>query len=83
MLRIVRELGRKTGHHVWCHGLRHFAITEAVELAQLAGYGLEKVKAFSRHKDISTLLTYVDERDRTGTQRAIADLVAGRVAGRS
>lgn len=80
VLRIVRELGRRVQHHVWCHGLRHTSITQAVELGQQAGYGLEKIKAHSRHKNITTLMTYVDEHDRTGSQRAIADLVADKVA---
>jgi len=79
VLRIVRQLGGKVGHHVWCHGLRHTAITQAVELGQQAGMGLEKVRAFSRHKSVVTLMTYVDELDRAGTQRAITDLVAGRI----
>lgn len=79
VLRIVRELGRKVGHHVWCHGLRHTSITQAVELGQRAGFGLEKIKAHSRHKSITTLMVYVDDHDKTGTQRAIADLVGDKV----
>lgn len=79
VLRIVRELGRRVGHHVWCHGLRHTSITQAVELGQKAGFGLEKVRAHSRHKSITTLLVYVDEHDKAGTQRALSDLVAGQL----
>lgn len=79
VLRIIRELGESVGAHVWCHGLRHFSITQAVELGQRAGYGLEKIKAHSRHKSITTLMTYVDEHDKTGTQRAITELVGARV----
>jgi hypothetical protein len=50
-----------------------------VELGQRAGYGLEKIKAHSRHKSITTLMTYVDEHERTGTQRAIGNLVADKI----
>lgn len=79
VLRIIRELGRKVGHHVWCHGLRHTSITQAVELGQKAGYGLDKIRAHSRHKTITTLMTYVDEHDKSNNQRALADLVAATV----
>lgn len=79
VLRIVRELGLRVDQHVWCHGLRHTSITQAVELVQRAGFGLEKIRAHSRHKSITTLIGYVDEHDKTGTQRAIADLVGKRV----
>jgi site-specific recombinase XerD len=30
VLRIVRTLGQRVGLHVWCHGLRHTAITTAI-----------------------------------------------------
>jgi len=80
VLRIIRQLGNKIGHHVWCHGLRHTSITQAVELGQKAGFGLEKIRAHSRHKSIITLMTYVDEHEKTGTQRALADLVAGQIS---
>jgi integrase len=82
VLRIVRVLGQKVGQHVWCHGLRHTSITQAVELGQKAGFGLEKIRAHSRHRHIATLLVYVDEHQKAGTQRALADLVAGRVSQR-
>lgn len=80
VLRIVRGRGLKgAGIRLWCHGLRHTSITQAVELGQRAGLGLEKIKAHSRHKSITTLMTYVDEHDRTENQRAIADLVAEKI----
>lgn len=79
VLRIIRELGQRVGAHVWCHGLRHTSITQAVELGQRAGYGLEKIKAHSRHKSITTLMTYVDDHEKAGTQRAITELVGARV----
>jgi integrase/recombinase XerC len=80
VLRIVRELGQKVGLHVWCHGLRHSSITQAAELGQRAGLGLDKIRAFSRHRTIATLMIYVDEHDRTQTQRTLGDLVASTLA---
>jgi integrase/recombinase XerC len=79
VLRIVRELGQKVGLHVWPHGLRHSSITAALDVAAKAGIGLDKVKAHSRHAAIGTLLIYADEHDRIGTQRTLADLVAGSI----
>jgi integrase/recombinase XerC len=77
VLRIVRELGQKVGLHVWCHSLRHSSITQAAELGQRAGLGLDKIRAHSRHRTIATLMCYVDETDRTQNQKTLADLVAG------
>jgi integrase/recombinase XerC len=76
VLRIVRELGQRVGLHVWCHSLRHTSITQAAELGQRAGLGLDKIRAHSRHRSIATLMLYVDEHDRTRTQATLADLVA-------
>jgi integrase/recombinase XerC len=76
VLRIVRELGQRVGLHVWCHGLRHTSITQAAELGQRAGLGLDKVRAHSRHGNLATLTTYIDNHDRAGTQRTLAELVA-------
>jgi DNA-directed RNA polymerase subunit RPC12/RpoP len=71
-------LGRlKVGLHVWCHGLRHTSITQAAELRQRAGLGLDKIRAHSRHRSIATLMIYVDEHDRQQTQATLADPVAG------
>jgi hypothetical protein len=58
-----------------CHS-RH-GITAALDVAGKAGIGLDKAKAHSRHAAIGTLLSYADEHDRQGTQRTLADLVAG------
>jgi integrase len=77
VLRIVRTLGQKVGLRLWPHALRHTAITQAAELGQRAGLGLDKIRAFSRHRTIATLMTYVDERDREQTQRALGEMVAG------
>jgi hypothetical protein len=42
------------------------------------------VRAYSRHRGINTLLTYVDDRDRDRdrdrNQRTLADVVAGALA---
>ena len=76
VLRIVPELGQKVGLHIWCHSLRHTSITQAAELGQRAGLGLDKIRAHSRHRSIATLVLYVDEHDRQRTQTTLADLVA-------
>jgi integrase/recombinase XerC len=77
VLRIVRELGQKIGIHCWCHGLRHTAITTAIEKGQQAGVGLDQIRHFSRHKTLATMLIYRDEHNREATQRTLADVVAG------
>ena len=79
VLRIIRELGQRAGLHVWCHGLRHTSITQAAELGQKAGLGLDKIRAHSRHRSIATLLFYVDEHDKRRTQSTLADLVASTI----
>jgi len=43
---------------------------------------LDKVRAHGRQAAIGTLLIYADKRDREGTQRTLADLVAGPFFGR-
>jgi integrase/recombinase XerC len=80
VLRIVRELGQRVGLHVWCHGLRHTAITTAIERGQQAGIGLDQIRAFSRHRTLATMLIYRDEHDRAATHRTLADVVAGVLA---
>src|ERR1700730_15889490 len=72
-LRIVRELGQRVGLHVWCHSLRHTSITQAAELGQRAGLGLDKILAHSPPRAIATLMVYVVERDRQRTQTTLAD----------
>jgi integrase/recombinase XerC len=76
VLRIVRELGQSIGLHVWCHGLRHTAITTAIDKGQQAGIGLDRIRAFSRHRTLATMLVYRDEHDRSEAQRTLADVVA-------
>jgi integrase len=72
----VRELGPRVGLHVWCHGLRHTAITTAIEHGQKAGVGLDQIRHFSRHRTLATMLIYRDEHDREATQRTLCDIVA-------
>jgi integrase/recombinase XerC len=56
---VVRELGQKVGLKVRPHGLRHAAITEALELT---GGNVRVVQKFSRHKDLRVLCVYDDAR---------------------
>jgi integrase len=80
VLRVVDSIGRRVGVRVWCHALRHSAITVAIEQGQAAGVGLDQVRAFSRHRSLATMLVYRDERDRIATQRQLADIVAETVS---
>jgi integrase/recombinase XerC len=80
VLRIVDTLGRRVGARVWCHALRHTAVTEAIVRGQQAGLGLDQIRAFSRHRTLATMLVYRDEHDRAGIQRQLADVVAGTLA---
>jgi integrase/recombinase XerC len=56
---MVRELGRKAGLKVWPHGLRHSAITEALDAT---GGNIRAVQRFSRHKDARVVERYDDNR---------------------
>ena len=78
LYRIVRGLGIKAGLKTRPHALRHASVTEAVRAAQSNGIDLTTVLHFSRHKDIRTLMIYVDhEKDMQGT---LASLVSNSVA---
>ena len=69
---IVRGLGTKAGLTVRLHGLRHLAITSALDLTK---GDVRAVQKFSRHKDVRVLNTYDDNRqDLAGD---VARLVAG------
>lgn len=58
--RIVRRLGEQAGLGVVRpHGLRHAAITEALDLTQ---GNVRAVQRFSRHRDLRTLTIYDDNR---------------------
>jgi len=69
---IVRALGRKAGLTTRPHGLRHAAITEALDLT---GGDVRAVQKFSRHRDVRVLERYDDSRqDLAGeVARKVAD----------
>lgn len=71
ILTIVRVCGNTTGMRVRPHGLRHSAITAALDLTH---GDLRAVQRFSRHKDIKTIGRYDDNRSDLGGQ--VAALVA-------
>jgi integrase/recombinase XerC len=56
---LVRDLGEQAGLKVWPHGLRHAAITEALDRT---GGDVRAVQRFSRHRDLRTLMIYDDRR---------------------
>lgn len=68
---LVRTLGREAGIKVRPHGVRHAAITEALEATQ---GNVRMVQRFSRHRDVRTLSTYDDNRQDLGGN--VAALVA-------
>ncbi len=71
--RLVRECGEAAGvGKVWPHGLRHTAITTALE--RTSG-DVAKVARFSRHKSLDVLRLYDDNRHNGAGE--VADLVAG------
>ncbi|MCK4857921.1 MAG: tyrosine-type recombinase/integrase [candidate division Zixibacteria bacterium] len=72
---LVRDLGRKAGMVARPHGLRHAAITEALDLT---GGDVRKAQRFSRHRNMQTLTVYDDSRlDLAGE---VAKMVAGSVS---
>lgn len=80
VLRIVNDLGQRVGVRVWCHALRHTAITEAIIRGQQAGIGLDQIRAFSRHRTLQTMLVYRDARDQAAVHRRLANVVADTLA---
>jgi integrase/recombinase XerC len=70
--RIVKGIGEDAGLDVWPHGLRHLAITTALEVKS---GNVRAVRDFSRHADVRTVMLYDD--NRTSQQGEIAALVAG------
>jgi len=69
---VVSAIARQVGLTVWPHGLRHAAITTALDLT--VG-DVRSVAKFSRHADIRVLSRYDDNRaDMAGV---IAALIAG------
>ena len=62
---MIRKLGESLGIKVWPHGLRHAAITEALDLTN---GNLRAVQRFSRHQDVR-VLTVIDLLGRLLTRR--------------
>ena len=69
---IVRALGAASGLVVRPHGLRHLAITSALDLTK---GDMRAVQKFSRHRDVRVLNAYDDNRQDLGGE--VARLVAG------
>lgn len=69
---IVGELGTEAGLTVRPHGLRHLAITSALDLTK---GDVRAVQRFSRHKDVRVLSAYDDNRQDLAGE--VARLVAG------
>jgi len=74
LARVLSVLGDKVGRVVRPHGLRHAAITEALDAT---GGNVRAVQRFSRHRDLRVLTRYDDNRQDLGGE--VARLVAGRV----
>jgi integrase/recombinase XerC len=71
---IVKTLGAASGLNVRPHGLRHLAITSALDLTN---GDVRAVQKFSRHRDLRVLNTYDDNRADLGG--AVAQRVASDV----
>lgn len=69
--RIVRGIGNRAGIRVSPHGLRHAAITEALDLTN---GDVRAVQRFSRHRDLRVLNIYDDSREDLAGK--VAQLVA-------
>lgn len=69
---VVRQLGEAAGIRARPHGLRHAAITEALD----RGTDVRAVQRFSRHRDLRILLVYDDNRADLGGEvtKAIAEV---------
>jgi integrase/recombinase XerC len=65
--RIVRRHGEAVGIRARPHGLRHAAITHALDIT---GGDVRKVQRFSRHRDLATLVIYDDNRTDMGGEVA-------------
>lgn len=73
--RIVREAGARIGIRLWPHALRHASISAAASAGAKDGISLDKIRAHSRHANLSTLQNYLDNHDREATQRRIVTLL--------
>jgi integrase/recombinase XerC len=72
--RLVRRLGHQCNIDVWPHGLRHAAITAALDATD---GNVRSVQRFSRHKSVQTVITYDDNRQDLGGQ--VADLISDKL----
>lgn len=75
LYRIVRDLGQAAGVRARPHGLRHAAITDALDATN---GNVRAVQQFSRHRDVRVLTRYDDNREDLGG--VIARQVASRLA---
>lgn len=72
--RVIKDLGSRAGVKVTAHALRHAGITLALDLT---GGDVRKVRGFSRHANVQTVMLYDDNRLDMGGE--VAALVAGAV----
>lgn len=74
LLHVVSDLGQRCGIRARPHGLRHSAITQALDLFN---GDCRRVRQFSRHASLEVLLRYDDaRRDDAGTiAQAVEDFV--------
>lgn len=59
LCRVIKKIGKKAGVSVKPHGLRHAAITRALDVTN---GDIRKVRQFSRHKSHDLLIRYDDNR---------------------
>jgi integrase/recombinase XerC len=79
--RIVRDLGAATGEHVWPHGIRHTAITQAIDAAAENRLSIDVVRQFSRHRSLNTLMIYRDLHE--NKQEVLATWVSNRLTSKA
>lgn len=80
--RIIRDLGAAAGVHVRPHGIRHTAITTAIDAAAKHGHSIDLDRQFSRHRSLNTLMVYRDLHESERTQALFATLVSERLNAR-
>lgn len=74
LYKMIRALGKKAGVKARPHGLRHAAITTALDLT---GGDVRAVQRFSRHAKVDTVIRYDDNRQDLAGE--VADQVAGSI----
>ena len=72
---ILQQLGEPLGLHIRPHGIRHTAITDALDIM---GGDVRTVQRFSRHRNINTLTRYDDNRKDLGGD--VARMIVARMA---